>query len=135
MVDVLGAFGNLIDVNPFYVSFVITPLASNAAEVIVGLRNASKKTNKAMTDCCGNLYGAAVMNCTFCLAIFLGLVYFRGLQWNYTAEVSGILMVIWCVGFLGQKHTQNMVDAVVTALLFPASVALIWFMENVLQVA
>ena len=32
MVDVLGNFGKAIHVSPFYVSFIVTPLASNAAE-------------------------------------------------------------------------------------------------------
>ena len=37
--------------------------------------------------------GAATMNNTLCLSIFLGLVYFRNLSWNYSAEVVAILTV------------------------------------------
>lgn len=33
------------------------------------------------------LLGAATMNNTFCLAIFLGLVYIRDLSWAFSAEV------------------------------------------------
>jgi len=31
------------------------------------------------------------MNNTFCLAIFLALVYFRQLEWKFSAEVTAIL--------------------------------------------
>jgi len=34
MVGVLSAFGKLIGVNPFYVSFVLAPLASNGSELL-----------------------------------------------------------------------------------------------------
>jgi len=34
MVGVLSAFGDLIGVNPFYVSFVLAPLASNGSELL-----------------------------------------------------------------------------------------------------
>ena len=33
------------------------------------------------------------MNNTFCLAVFMGLVYFRGLVWEFTAETLVILAV------------------------------------------
>lgn len=134
MVDVLNNFGHTIGVSPFYVSFIVTPLASNAAEVLTGVRSAAKKTNKKMGMCANALYGAATMNCTFCLAIFLGLVYGRGLSWDYTAEVSAILLVIWIVGIIGLKDTHNMKDALVIGMLFPISIVFIWFLENVCNV-
>lgn len=134
MVDVLNNFGHTIGVNPFYVSFIVTPLASNASEVICGLKAAARKSNKSMSVCACALYGAATMNCTFCLCIFLGLVYFRELSWDYTAEVAAVLMTIWVVGILGLKDTFTMVDAVIIAALFPISVVMIWFMENILGI-
>lgn len=46
MVDVIGAFGKSIKIDAFYISFVVTPIASNASEVIAGLIFAAKKTNE-----------------------------------------------------------------------------------------
>lgn len=135
MVDVLGNFGRVINVNPFYVSFIVTPLASNAAEVITGLKNAAKGTNESMANCCNNLFGAATMNCTFCLSIFLGLVYFRELEWNFSAEVIAILLTIWVVGYVGLQRTFYMKDMLIIGSMFPLSVALIYVLENVFGLA
>ena len=38
------------------------------------------------------LEGAACMNNTFCLAIFMALVYFKGLAWKFSAETLTILV-------------------------------------------
>ena len=46
MVDVIGDFGDTIGVSPFYVSFVVTPLCSNASELISSLIFASRKRRK-----------------------------------------------------------------------------------------
>lgn len=35
--------------------------------------------------CGSQLYGAATMNNTLCLAVFMALVYVRGLEWVYSA--------------------------------------------------
>jgi hypothetical protein len=40
------------------------------------------------------------MNNTFGLSIMLGLIYFRGLVWEYTAETVAIVFVQLAVGIL-----------------------------------
>merc|ERR1719162_355376 len=54
---------------------------------------AAKKTRKTMTVSFSALEGAACMNNTFCLCIFMGLIYIRGLAWQYTAETASIVIV------------------------------------------
>ena len=51
------AFSRNVGLSAFYVSFVLTPVASNASEVISGLIFASKRTNKAMSLTLTALYG------------------------------------------------------------------------------
>ncbi len=33
------------------------------------------------------MYGAVTMNNTLCLGLFLGIVYYRGLDWDFSSEV------------------------------------------------
>jgi Ca2+/Na+ antiporter len=80
-------------VNPFYVAFVLAPLASNASELIASVNYASKKTPKSISISIATLEGAACMNNTFGLAIFMFLVYYQGLAWQYLAETAVILLV------------------------------------------
>ena len=56
-------------------------------------RYAAKKTRKTITVSLAALEGAACMNNTFCLAIFMALVFFKGLAWKFTAETITILVV------------------------------------------
>ena len=49
MVDCLSELGNRTGIPPFYVSFILAPLASNASELIASMNYASKKTQKTIT--------------------------------------------------------------------------------------
>merc|ERR1712066_950605 len=93
MVDVMQTIATKINIPPFYVSFILAPLASNASEMIASQYYASKKTKKTISISFSALQGAASMNNTFCLSIFMGLIYFRGLAWKYTAET---LVIVLC---------------------------------------
>merc|ERR1719238_1465384 len=97
-VDVFTEIGDRIGISPFYVSFVLAPLASNASELVAAYNYAQKRTLKAMTISLSTLEGAACMNNTFCLGIFFGLIFFRGLNWKFTAETISIIVVQYVVG-------------------------------------
>ena len=53
------------------------------------------------------LFGAATMNNTLCLAVFMALVYFRDLEWYYGAEVLCIVLVQWIVGIISLSKTYR----------------------------
>ena len=133
MCEVISALGNKAGINPFYISFIVTPLASNASEVLSSLRFASRKTDVTMGLTFSSLYGAATMNNTFCLSIFLGLVYFRGLAWTFTAEVAAILLVTFIVGIIGLRQTVQLWHAALVGSLFPLSIVFIWGLKHVVR--
>jgi hypothetical protein len=47
--DYTGNLGSHIPVNPFFVSFIVTPICSNASELISSLAFAAKKTKKSIS--------------------------------------------------------------------------------------
>jgi Ca2+/H+ antiporter len=47
--DYTGSLGNHIPINPFFVSFIVTPICSNASELISSLAFAAKKTKKSIS--------------------------------------------------------------------------------------
>ena len=93
LVDVLNELGEICGISPFYVSFVLAPLASNASEIISAYYYAEKKTTKTVTISLCTLMGAAILNNTFVLGIFLSLLKFRGLDWEVSAETISIFCV------------------------------------------
>jgi Ca2+/Na+ antiporter len=117
--DVLGEVGVRTGIPPFYVSFVIAPVASNASELIASYSYALKKTPKSISIALQALQGAACMNNTFCLSIFMALIYFLGLAWEYTAETVAIVLCQLGVAVVSALPNQVCQWVVGKAVSFP----------------
>jgi len=131
MVDVMQEIAYRINISPFYVSFVLAPLASNASEVIASQYYAAKKTTKTITVSLSALQGAACMNNTFCLSIFMGLIYFRGLAWQYTAETISIVLVQIYIYAMTRGDVMTVGAGLMTLTIFPFSIAFVAVLEGV----
>jgi Ca2+/Na+ antiporter len=129
MVDVMQEIAVKLHLSPFYVSFILAPLASNASEVIASQYYAAKKTRKTITVSLTALEGAASMNNTFCLSIFMALIFFRGLAWQYTAETIAIVVVEFFIMFMAQKSVLTSYHAAIIMAVFPLSIAFVATLE------
>lgn len=129
MVDVMQEIAVRVSIPPFYVSFVLAPLASNASEVVASMYYASKKTRKTISVSLSALEGAASMNNTFCLSIFMCLIFVRGLAWQYTAETIAIVIVEFIMAYLVQKDHMTSMTALFVMLIFPLSLVLVATLE------
>eukprot|EP00908_Phaeocystis_cordata_P020875 Transcript_32537.p2 GENE.Transcript_32537~~Transcript_32537.p2 ORF type:complete len:285 (-),score=136.29 Transcript_32537:303-1157(-) len=131
MVDVLSNIGDRLEIPPFYIAFVLAPLASNASEFIASYNYAAKKTQKTITVSLAALEGAACMNNTFCLAIFMGLVFFKQLAWKFSAETLAVLIIEVLVGIIALRQTMELWVAIVILTLFPISIIFIAGLEAI----
>jgi len=131
MVDCLSEWGNRLGISPFYISFVLAPFASNASELLSAYTYARKKTEKNITTSLSTLVGAACMNNTFVLGIFLALIYLQGLAWQFTAETIAMVLIQWVIGLLTMvSKKQTMLHAVLILLCYPGCLFIVWFLEN-----
>jgi Ca2+/Na+ antiporter len=130
MCDVLNELGVRLGINPFYVAFILAPLASNASEFLASYSMALKKTSTTMTVSLSALEGAAIMNNTFVLSIFTLLVYIKGLSWEYFAETLAILCAQIAIGILALKDKQTIWDALVVVSVFPISLVFVAVLEG-----
>ncbi|EGG23641.1 hypothetical protein DFA_05775 [Cavenderia fasciculata] len=131
MVDVITDFGTKLDINLFFISFIVTPFCSNASELISSLIFASKKRKQNSSLTYSALYGSATMNNTLCLGIFFALVYFRDLTWEFSAETVTILFVTVCVGLIGSlKKTMKLYLAPLVLSLYPFSLVIVYLLET-----
>jgi len=130
MVGVLSEIAVRTSVPPFYVAFILAPMASNGAEVLSAYSFAKRKSARATTISFSTLIGAAVMNNTFCLAVFMGLIVARGdLYWEYTAETIAILVVEIAMLWFGSKTDHRLIDGVLVGLLYPLGLAIVVALE------
>mmetsp|Transcript_15141 Transcript_15141/g.25256 ORF Transcript_15141/g.25256 Transcript_15141/m.25256 type:complete len:499 (-) Transcript_15141:249-1745(-) len=129
MVDVLDEIGKRSGIPSFYVAFVLAPMASNASELVAAYNYAQKKTKASISISMATLLGAAIMNNTFVLGIFMLLVATQGLSWEFFAETLTILLVQFAMGYFALKSMHTMADAFMILSLYPLSLALVWFLE------
>ena len=122
-----------IPISSFYLSFIITPICSNASELMSSFIFAIKKEKENIALTYAQLYGAATMNNTLCLAVFAALVYFRDLEWYFSAEVTVILLVEFVVGLTALAHFRiyYVYLLFLIILLYPLSLAIVIVLENV----
>lgn len=129
MVNILSELGTRTGIPAFFVSFTLAPLASNASELIASLSYAAKKTKCGADVSFGQLLGAAIMNNTFCLGIFLALICFRPLVWTFTAETFVILFIELVMIYMALKTTHRLSDALLVLSLYPLSIIIVWILE------
>lgn len=132
MCDMLDMIGKKTGVPSFYVSFILAPLASNASELVSAMKLASKRTPSSMVQSLSTLEGAAIMNNTFCLGIFFLLIAWKGLVWQFSAETIVIILIQLVVGYLAAaKKVHTLLDGVFILSLYPASLVVVYVLENV----
>ena len=129
MVDVFNELGSRTGIPQFYVAFVLAPLASNASEVIASYNYAQKKTSKSMGISLSALQGACCMNNTFVLGIFMICVYTQNLAWQFFAETVSTLVSILFISLMSLKSTHTMYDALLILMVYPMSLAVVYFLE------
>lgn len=130
MVDCLSQVGDRTGIPAFYVAFLLAPLAANASELLAAVNYASKKTPASITISLTSLEGSAAMNNTFCLLIFLMLVFAKDLIWEFSAETIAILVVEMAVACMTFKKVHTGLDAIILLSLYPLSMGLVALLEN-----
>ena len=132
MIDVITALSAKLGINAFYVSFVVTPIVSNASEVIAGLLFALKKSTEGISLTVATFHGAATMNSTLGLFIFLILVYARHLNWQFSAEVITVVTVMLLVGINGFRSKTIFVwQGAMIITLYPLAIVMIYILKSV----
>lgn len=131
MVDLLYELGDRLSISPFYISFLLAPIASNSSELVAARYYGSKRTLSSITTSLSTLTGAAIMNNTLCLGVLLGLVYFKHLAWEFSAETIAIVVVQVLVGLVVlTRKVLTVKSAYVVLALYPGAVLLVWVLEN-----
>ena len=78
------------------------------------------------------IYGGVTMNCTMGLGIFLALVYFRDLVWDFSSEVLIVCLVTIIMGFLASfRKVFPTWMAGIALLLYPFSLGLVAVLDYV----
>lgn len=132
MVDTINRMSRVMHIQPFFISFIVTPFASNASELIASLYFCAKKSSKSVSVAMAAVYGAVTMNSTLNLGILLLLMYRRDIFWAFTAEALPMLFTVFVVGiFAAVKDTFTALEGVLVLLLYPLSLGLTYLFQRI----
>ncbi|KAF3965098.1 hypothetical protein CMV_010686 [Castanea mollissima] len=131
LVDAVENFSTATSIPSFFVSFVILPFASSS-EVVSTLIFASKKKSRMASLMYSEIYGSVTMSNILSLAVFLGLVYFRDLTWDFSSEVLVIIIVCIVMGLIASfRTTFPLWISLVAYALYPLSLLLVYILNYV----
>ncbi|KAJ6966139.1 sodium/calcium exchanger NCL [Populus alba x Populus x berolinensis] len=133
LVDAVDNFSDATSIPTFFISFIALPLATNSSEAVSAIIFASRKKVTTASLTFSELYGAVTMNNVLCLAVFLALVYFRELTWDFSAEVLVICIVCVVMGaFASFRTTFPLWTSFLAFFLYPFSLVLVYVLDYVL---
>eukprot|EP00884_Botryococcus_braunii_P018037 jgi/Botrbrau1/4917/Bobra.118_1s0030.1 len=133
LVDALSNLSGAIGVPAFFVAFILTPLASNASELVSSLKFAAQKRPRNISLTFSQVYGAVTMNNTLCLGLFLLVMYKQQLEWVYSSEVTVIVGSTLLVGLVGYSRvTFKTVWALPSLAIYPLSLLTVWGLDTFL---
>jgi Ca2+/Na+ antiporter len=131
-VDSINNFSKVTNIPSFFVAFVVLPFV-RFNEAYEAVTFASSKRNRTASLTLSQIYAAITMNHNLCLSVFLGVLYVRGLTWDFSAEVSIILMVSLIVGVSASfRTTFPLWTSLVAFALYPFSPLLVYFINKVI---
>ncbi|KAK9285462.1 hypothetical protein L1049_024655 [Liquidambar formosana] len=131
LVDAVDNFSTATSIPSFFVSFVALPFVSSS-EAVSALIFARRKKLRTSSLTFSEIYGAVTMNNVLCLSVFLGLVYFRQLTWDFSSEVLIILIVCIVMGvFASFRTTFPLWTCLVAYTLYPFSLVLVYVLQYV----
>ncbi|KAK4255860.1 hypothetical protein QN277_008799 [Acacia crassicarpa] len=132
LVDAVDELSDVTNIPAFFISFIVLPFATNSSEAVSAIIFASRDKRQTASLTFSELYGAVTMNNVLCLAVFLALVYVRGLTWDFSAEVLVILVVCIVMGvFASFRTTFPLWTSIMAILLYPFSLALVYVLDYV----
>ncbi|KAJ6253014.1 sodium/calcium exchanger ncl [Anaeramoeba flamelloides] len=133
LVVTITKFSSHLGMSPFYIAFVVAPTASNSAELFTSVVFAKKKKMKTNSLVFASLYGAVVMNNTFSLAVLCGLIYYKKLIWDFTAEVISMSVVNLSLSVLAiYSNTVKLYHILWIIPLYPLSILIVWILNTTL---
>ncbi|KAL5972831.1 hypothetical protein ACLOJK_039637 [Asimina triloba] len=133
LVHAVNDFSTATSMPPFFVSFLLLPLVNNTGKAISAIKFASQKKQRSSSLTLSEVYGAVTMKNTLSLAVFLAIVYVRGLKWTFSSEMLISLIVCVVVGLFASFRTKLPLWTSLAAFaLYPSSLLLVYALDYLL---
>ncbi|KAI3716232.1 hypothetical protein L6452_23431 [Arctium lappa] len=110
------------NVPSFFVSFILVPVATNARAAISAIQTVNQRNERTTSLTFSELYDGVFMNNVLGFSVLLAVIYFRGLTWDFSAEVLVVLMVCSIMGAAASFRSKYPIwTSFIAYLLYPLS--------------
>ncbi|KAL3739958.1 hypothetical protein ACJRO7_021265 [Eucalyptus globulus] len=131
--DSFEEFGRAAGIRPFFISYVLIPLATSYRQVLAAVISVKKKTKRDISGALTEVYNGVFMNNVMGLATFLALVYIKDIAWDVPAEVLVVLLICTLMGFITSFCTKfQLWTCILSYALYPLSLLLLYILTSVL---
>ncbi|KAI3497152.1 hypothetical protein L1887_39552 [Cichorium endivia] len=131
LIESVHEFSESINIEPFYVSFFLVPLATHARTAISAIKSASQKSQKATSLTFSEIYHKVFMNNIIGLSVLILIIYFRGLTWHFSIEILVVVMVCSIMGLLAISRSKLPNWTLLIAFgLCPLSLVMVYFFAD-----
>ncbi|GJX34178.1 sodium/calcium exchanger NCL2-like protein [Tanacetum coccineum] len=131
LVESVREFSESVRIEPFYVSFILVPLATNARTAIAAIRAASQKRHQTTSLTFSEIYHKVFMNNILGFSVLVSVIYFRGLTWHFSAEILVVVIVCIIMGLLASIRSKFPSWTLFIAFpLYPLSLVVVYFVDD-----
>nr|GEW58088.1 sodium/calcium exchanger NCL2-like [Tanacetum cinerariifolium] len=131
LVESVREFSESVRIEPFYVSFILVPLATNARTAIAAIRAASQKRHQTTSLTFSEIYHKVFMNNILGFSVLVSVIYFRGLTWHFSAEILVVVIVCIIMGLLASIRSKFPNWTLFIAFpLYPLSLVVVYFVDD-----
>ncbi|KAK1416723.1 hypothetical protein QVD17_25839 [Tagetes erecta] len=115
----------------FFISFILVPLATNARAAISAIKTVRKKNEKTTSWTFSELYDGVFMNNVLGFSVLLAVIYFRGLSWEFSAEVLVVVIVTIIMGVAASFRSKFPIwTSFIAWLLYPLSLIFVYLLNS-----
>ncbi|WVZ01029.1 hypothetical protein V8G54_027098 [Vigna mungo] len=127
-------FSNSVGLHPFFMSFILVPLATNAREATSAIKEASHKKPRTTSLAISEIYGGVLMNNILGFFAISVLICVGQVTWQYSAELLVVAIVCSIAGLTASfRSTFPLWSSFFAILLYPLSLVLVFVLDQVLH--
>ncbi|XP_059661463.1 sodium/calcium exchanger NCL2-like [Cornus florida] len=129
LIESVENFSNAASLPSFFISFILVPLATNARVATSAIKASSRKKPRTTSLTFSEIYGGVFMNNILGFSVLLSIIYFRGLSWDFSAELLVVLIVSATMGLASSFISSfPLCTSVGAYLLYPLSLLLVYLL-------
>ncbi|KAK7272569.1 hypothetical protein RJT34_29247 [Clitoria ternatea] len=134
LIESVHNFSKSAGLHPFFISFILVPLATNAREATSAIKEASRKKPRTTSLAISEIYGGVFMNNILGFFAISVLIYVREVTWQFSAELLVVATVCAITGLTASFHSIFPLWSSFSAiLLYPLSLVLVYVFDYVLN--